>query len=157
MSIIRAYAMPHPPLAVPAVGHGEENKIQKTLTALDKAAEEIAALSPETIIYITPHGTVYSDYFHISPGVKAKGDLARFQASETRFETEYDVELVEEITQLAEKSKFPAGHLGEKDAKLTMGLQCQCGLLTDVFRTIKLSEYHNQAWILRNTDNKRGR
>lgn len=143
MSIIRAYAMPHPPLAVPAVGHGEENKIQKTLTALDKAAEEIAALSPETIIYITPHGTVYSDYFHISPGVKAKGDLARFQASETRFETEYDVELVEEITQLAEKSKFPAGYLGEKDAKLDHGVTVPMWFINRRFqnyKTIRISQ-----------------
>jgi len=120
--ILRAYALPHPPLAVPAVGKGQENKIEKTLSAFDIIAEEITGFSPETIIFITPHSTIYSDYFHISPGNQAKGDFADFNAREVKFDVEYDADFAEEITRLAEKSGLAAGQLGEKNAKLDHGV-----------------------------------
>jgi len=122
MPILRAYALAHPPLAVPAVGRGEECKIQETLSAFDEAAREIAALAPETILFVTPHGVHYSDYFHISPGRSAKGSFARFGAPETRFEVTYDLELAAEIAGLAQKNSIPTGPLGEKDAKLDHGV-----------------------------------
>jgi hypothetical protein len=41
MPVIYACVLPHPPLAVPAVGCGEERKVQKTLDAYDKIAMKI--------------------------------------------------------------------------------------------------------------------
>jgi len=118
MSIIKAYAMPHPPLAVPSVGRGQEKEISKTLAALEEVAAEIASIAPETIIYITPHNVLYSDYFHISPGAAARGDLSRFGASGTKLEVQYDEELVAEISRIAEHNDIPAGTQGERDARL---------------------------------------
>jgi len=118
MPILRAYALPHPPLAVPAVGRGEEQKIQATFLAFDEVARTIAALAPETIIFITPHNVNYADYFHISPGKSAKGSFRRFAAPETHFDVAYDTDLAGEITTLAQN----AGPLGEKDAKLDHGV-----------------------------------
>ena len=123
MSIIKAYTLPHPPLAVPAVGRGKEsNGIPTSLKAMDDVAGEIAELKPETIIYITPHGTVYADYFHISPGGPATGDLGRFGAPEVKFETGYDEELISEIARVAEYNDIPAGTLGERDNSLDHGV-----------------------------------
>ena len=122
MPILRAYALPHPPLAIPGVGRGQEARIQKTLSAFDDAAREIAALAPETVVFVTPHNVLYSDYFHISPGPGAEGDLARFRDRETRFETEYDTELVAEIARLAGQAGLRAGTLGETDARLDHGV-----------------------------------
>ena len=123
MSIVKAYIMPHPPLAVPAVGRGKESKgIPDTLKAMEMAAKEITEIAPETIVYITPHGTVYSDYFHISPGEQAQGDLGRFGAPEITFKTQYDTELIEKISKIAENSSISAGTEGERDAKLDHGV-----------------------------------
>jgi len=123
MAIIKAYTLPHPPLAVPSVGKGRESKeIEKTLNAMDKVAIEIATIAPDTIIFITPHSTVYSDYFHISPGEAARGDLGRFGAPEEVFETDYNVELVREIIRVAEKNNIHAGTQGERDRKLDHGV-----------------------------------
>jgi AmmeMemoRadiSam system protein A/AmmeMemoRadiSam system protein B len=123
MSIIKAYTLPHPPLAVPAVGEGKESKeIKDTLLALSAVAEEIAVIAPETIIYISPHSTVYFDYFHISPGKSATGDLGRFGASQVKFETRYDEELISVISQIAEKNTINAGTKGERDSKLDHGV-----------------------------------
>ena len=122
MAIIRAYALPHPPLAVPGVGRGQEKGISKTLAAFDEVSQEIAELAPETIIFITPHSVLYADYFHISPGASAHGDLVRFGDSGTRFEARYDEKLAEKISSIAEDAGIPAGGLGERDAKLDHGV-----------------------------------
>ena len=121
MSIIRGYFLPHPPLAVPEVGRGKEREIKDTLDALDEVAKEIATLAPETIIYITPHSTVYADYFHISPGTKAKGNLGNFGAGHVKFEVEYDRDLVYEIAASANEDEILAGDIGEEDAGLDHG------------------------------------
>jgi len=122
MPILKAYVFPHPPLAVPAVGQGQEREISKTLKALDEAAGEIATLKPETILFITPHNVVYADYFHISPGDGAKGDLSRFGASLECFAAKYDTGLVEEISQIAYERIIPAGNQGERDSSLDHGV-----------------------------------
>jgi len=123
MSIVKAYTLPHPPLAVPAVGKGKESKeIKDTLSALDAIAVEIAGIAPETIVYVSPHSTVYFDYFHISPGKFATGDLERFGAPEVKFETRYDEELISEITRIAEQNTIHAGTKGERDPSLDHGV-----------------------------------
>ena len=123
MSVIKAYTLPHPPLAVPNVGRGKESKgIPDTLKAMEAVAIEIAKLAPETIVYITPHSTLYADYFHISPGKSAKGDLSRFGAPEVKFDIQYDEELISEISKVAEYNDIPAGTKGERDSNLDHGV-----------------------------------
>ncbi len=125
MAIIGAFMVPHPPIILPEVGHGEEKEISATNAAYEQVADEIAALKPETIIISSPHSVMYADYFHISPGKSAHGDMSRFRAAEVAFDAEYDTELVDEICRLsengAELQSFPAGTMGERDATLDHG------------------------------------
>lgn len=121
MGILAAFMVPHPPMIVPAVGRGGEKQIEKTTRAYERVADEIAALSPDTIIITSPHSVMYADYFHISPGRSAKGDFGRFRASQVRFEEEYDAELVRAIAELAGERGFPAGVMGERDRNLDHG------------------------------------
>ncbi len=121
MSVLAAYMVPHPPLIVPEVGRGGEDEIETTRTAYARAADEIAALEPETILVTSPHAVMYRDYFHISPGTGAEGSFAQFRAPEVRFAVEYDEELVREIAALADAEEFPAGCDGERDAALDHG------------------------------------
>ena len=115
MPVAAAYMVPHPPMIVPRVGKGNEKIIAETIRAYEKAAEDIAALKPETIIITSPHATAYADYFHISPGKGASGDFGRFGAPEESFRERYDTELVREICALAKEARFPAGTEGERD------------------------------------------
>jgi len=144
MSVIKAYTLPHPPLAVPAVGRGKESKeIRDTLNAMDSVAQEIARIAPETIIYITPHSTVYSDYFHISAGAAASGDLGRFGAPEVEFNINYDTELIDEISRVAEQNAVAAGTLGEKDTKLDHGFTVPMWFINNHYkdyRAIRVSQ-----------------
>ena len=121
MAIEAAFMVPHPPLIVPAVGKGGEKQIQETTDAYEKVADEIAKIAPETIIITSPHSTMYTDYFHISPGKGAKGSFARFNAPEVSFDEEYDDKLVDAINDIAYEADFAAGTLGERDPELDHG------------------------------------
>ena len=121
MGIIAAYMVPHPPMIVPDVGQGSEERVRKTIESYDAVAREIAELAPETIIVTSPHATMYRDYFHISPGVGAEGDFGEFRAPGVKFDEVYDHELVNQITALAFEDDFPAGFEGERKKKLDHG------------------------------------
>ena len=118
MPILGAVIVPHPPLILPAVGRGEERGIQATVDAYRKAARLVASWQPEVLIVTTPHLVMYSDYFHISPGLAAAGDMSRFGAPRERLETRYDTDLRREVIALAEREDIAAGTLGERDANL---------------------------------------
>ena len=121
MSVLAAFMVPHPPMIVPAVGRGSEEQVVETTRAYERVAREIAALAPETILITSPHATIYADYFHISPGRKAKGSFADFRAPQVRFEEEYDEELADRISAIAMEEHFPAGTMGEREKKLDHG------------------------------------
>lgn len=116
-----AFMFPHPPIIVPEIGKGEEKKIQKTVEAYHAAARQIAGLKPETIILMSPHQILYSDYFHISPGKNASGDFAQFRAPQVQMQVRYDTEFAEQICKLADAADFPAGTEGERDRRLDHG------------------------------------
>ena len=121
MGIIAAYMVPHPPLIVPDVGRGSEERVRETINSYEAVAREIAELRPETIIITSPHATMYRDYFHISPGVGAEGDFGEFRAPKVAFDEVYDHELVNQITALAFEDDFPAGFEGERKKRLDHG------------------------------------
>ena len=121
MSILAAFMVPHPPMIVPDIGRGSEAQIEETVKAYERVADEVAALKPETIIITSPHSVMYSDYFHISPGRRAKGSFANFRAGHVKFAEEYDEELVDRICLAAVERNFPAGTMGERDSRLDHG------------------------------------
>ena len=102
-----AVIMPHPPIARPLVGRGEEKKIQATLDAYRKASEQIARDAPETIVIISPHNIFFRDAFYISPGETYTDSLSRFGASADRISIPYDTELRNEIIRLCEEKGIP--------------------------------------------------
>ncbi len=121
MPILGAILVPHPPLILPAVGRGQEREIQSTIDAYHAAAKRAASWKPDVLIVTSPHVVMYADYFHLSPGLRAAGNMGAFRASDTRLEVEYDAELRREITDRAEKAGIPAGTLGERDPSLDHG------------------------------------
>ena len=121
MPILGTYIVPHPPVIIPAVGDGREHDIQKTIDAYEEISCRIAELKPETIIVLTPHGVMYSDYMHISPGKSGQGNLAQFGAPGVSIQADYDEEFVSALSFAASSSGVSAGTLGEKDKRLDHG------------------------------------
>ena len=138
MSIIKAFVVPHPPLAVHEVGKGEEEQIRKTIESYQKVAKEIASIKPETIIITTPHTVLYNDYFHISPGQRATGSFSKFGAWHVTFDERYDEELVKEIENYCIEKNFPAGTKGEIDKELDHGTMVPLYFIEKEYKDFKL-------------------
>lgn len=133
-----AFMVPHPPLIVPEIGRGEERKIQDTVDAYHETARRIALLQPETIVLISPHQTMYADYFHISPGDSAGGDFGQFRAGQVKMEVDYDTEFVENLCKLAEAGDIPAGTAGERDRRLDHGTMVPLYFVNQYWKEYKL-------------------
>ncbi|MCR5701285.1 MAG: AmmeMemoRadiSam system protein A [Lachnospiraceae bacterium] len=121
MAIVGAFAVPHPPLIIPEVGRGKEKGIADTINSYEKVSEMIAEMKPETIVIITPHSVMYSDYFHISPGDSAMGSFAHFGAPEVGINAEYDTAFVKKLCVLCAENEVDAGVGGQKDPTLDHG------------------------------------
>ena len=121
MSILGAVIVPHPPLIIPAVGHGREQEVQTTIDAYRTAAKQVAAWEPEVLVVTSPHQIMYTDYFHISPGRGATGDMSAFGAPETKMVVEYDAPLRDEIIRCGEAAGLQVGTLGQRDPYLDHG------------------------------------
>ncbi|HBU12931.1 MAG TPA: extradiol ring-cleavage dioxygenase, partial [Clostridiales bacterium] len=94
MSVVAAFAVPHPPLILPEVGRGEEKTIQKTIDGLDRIGREIAELKPETVVLSSPHALLYADYFHIPESTEYRDNMRRFGAGGLSIAARCDGEFV---------------------------------------------------------------
>ena len=121
MSVVGAIMVPHPPIILPEVGRGEERKISATDEAYRKAAAFVGSLKPETIVLLSPHSVMYADYFHISPGRSARGDMRQFRAPQVQIEVSYDSAFVKNLANAASSAGLPAGTLGERNPELDHG------------------------------------
>ena len=107
-NILRYYLMPHPPLIIPNVGKGQERVIQNTIDACNKVGEEISKLKPETIVIITPHGTMFSDAIAISNEEEIRGNFTQFRDFDTFIEGKIDKEFNQELINLCKEENIPA-------------------------------------------------
>jgi len=138
MAIIGAFMLPHPPIIIPQVGHGEEMKIKKTIEAYLEIAKRIAELRPDTLIVSSPHTTIYADYFHISPGERAYGDFKQFGASNLSIEADYDTDFVQTLIDFVDRQKLPAGTLGERIKSLDHGTLIPLYFINKFYTNYKL-------------------
>ena len=122
MSVVAAFAVPHPPLIVPGVGHGREAEIQKTIDAYREVARRIADLAPETIAISSPHSTSYLDYLHISQGDGASGTFAQFGDRADGSRVTYDRDFIDALCRAADACGLAAGTAGERDPELDWGV-----------------------------------
>ncbi len=138
MSIIATYIVPHPPLIVKEVGKGEELKIQDTIDAYISISKEIASIKPDTIIISSPHAQLYADYFHISPGALATGNLSQFGAIDVKAKVDYDELLINQITKEAEILGISAGIEGELNPSLDHGTMVPLYFLNQFYNEYKM-------------------
>jgi AmmeMemoRadiSam system protein A/AmmeMemoRadiSam system protein B len=138
MALVGAFIVPHPPIIIPEVGKGQEKKVSKTIESYREVAKRIAALKPDTIIITSPHSIMYSDYFHISPGKSARGDLGRFNAKNVAVQATYDTEFVSQLEYTAEREGVEAGTLGEKEPQLDHGTLVPLYFINEFIKDYKL-------------------
>lgn len=102
-NIAGIFIFPHPPIMVEEVGKRETEKVRKTIQGALEAAERIAAIKPDTVVIITPHGTLLRDAMTVSSDERLEGSFFRFGAPEVRLRFDNDLELVDIIMEQADK------------------------------------------------------
>ena len=138
MSVVAAIAVPHPPLILPTVGKGEEQKISRTISSYRQAMKFLSEYKPDTVIVTSPHAPLYADYFHVSGQKSATGDMARFNAPQTKLTAEYDTEFVRELEQMCEAINFPCGTKGLDDYTLDHATFIPLYFLNEVYQNYKV-------------------
>ena len=112
---------PHPPIVVPEVGRDEAVRVAATQLALLELGRRLKDSGAETVVIISPHGSVFENAVGINGRPVLQGDLAHFRAGQVRFELENDLPLVRAIQQ-------QAGGLGLTVVELTPELERQYDL-----------------------------
>lgn len=128
------YTLPHPPIVIPEVGKGEEEKIQNTTDAFNEVAREIALKAPDTIIIITPHGPLFNDAIALSYMKNIKGNLGGFAAPEVKFNLSIDLPLTQKIVQYAGKEDIISVLMTKDTAKTyDMALELDHGTMVPLY------------------------
>ena len=105
--MFNCYITPHPPIIIKEIGGSETLKVSNTINAMEKIADEIAEIKPETIIVISPHGIVFSDACSIFVNKMLYGDFADFGCHDLSYNLNNDNELASEIVKNCKESDIP--------------------------------------------------
>lgn len=110
MGILAAYVVPHPPLIIPAVGHGEERGIQHTIDAYNTVAKRIVQHNPDVVVLTSPHAPLYRDAFHLTTTPELSGTMAQFNAPKTQLDADINLNLVAALQTCFDDQNIP--HVG---------------------------------------------
>lgn len=113
---MKYFLMPHPPIIIPEIGKGREEEVIKTVNSCKEVGDIIEESEVETIIIISPHGTVFRDAISLIKTDYIYGDLGDFGAPEVKFNYYIDLELTDEIINLSVKEEIPVVSLDEKSS-----------------------------------------
>lgn len=138
MSIEAAFILPHPPLIIPDIGRGEERKIQASVDAYKEVVGKIGSIKADTIVLISSHCSIYSDYIHIASGDFYEGTMSRFNAGHLKIKATYDKAFVSALEEGAKKEKIRAGTLGSEPRDMDHGSFIPLYFLNEVYNDFKL-------------------
>jgi AmmeMemoRadiSam system protein A len=88
---------PHPPIIIPEIGGKRLKEAAATVAGMQEMARQAAATSPETLVFLTPHGNVFRDAVSCLGDPHIHGDMANFNAHEVRTSCPNDLELAAAI------------------------------------------------------------
>lgn len=107
MGLLAAYAVPHPPLIVPAVGDGQEAEIADTVVAYEEIARRAAVHDPDIIVIVSPHAPLYRDGFFISNAEEETGSMAQFGQPHVTVTTRGDAEFAQAVADRLARRSIP--------------------------------------------------
>ncbi|MCX5779341.1 MAG: AmmeMemoRadiSam system protein A [Firmicutes bacterium] len=100
--ITYAALSPHPPVIIPEVGRERIHQAEVTIRGMQTMARELVRSEPDTVIFLTPHGNVFSDCISCLLEPQLSGDLGAFGSPEVKSSHPNDLELVKELGKRAE-------------------------------------------------------
>ncbi len=99
--ITYAALSPHPPLIIPYIGGERIREVASTVDGIRAMAREMADSAPETIVFLTPHGNVFSDCISFLSDSELYGDFSLFGSQEKGTRVKNDLNLMAKIGKIA--------------------------------------------------------
>jgi AmmeMemoRadiSam system protein A len=93
---------PHPPIIIPEVGRERIHEAEATVQGMQTMARELVSSEPDTVVFLTPHGNVFSDCISCLLEPQLSGDLGSFGCPEVKSSHPNDLALVQELGKRAE-------------------------------------------------------
>lgn len=108
--------LPHPPVIVPEIGGKNSEKINNIARAMIRIGEDIKEAGIETLVFITPHGNVFSDVISCLATTRLYGDFAHFGCTGIKMEAENDLVLLKNLAKSAADDKIDFLIVDEENA-----------------------------------------
>lgn len=134
IGVCSGFLMPHPPVLLPEIGKGRERDAQKTGAACIKVATLAAGFAPQTVVVISPHAPLFSDYVFVYDEPVLTGSFARFGAPDIVCTAEQDTELRTAILGRLAGEKISAGALSaDRIARMGFDRELDHGILVPLY------------------------
>ncbi|MBI4280844.1 AmmeMemoRadiSam system protein B [Candidatus Uhrbacteria bacterium] len=102
-----AALLPHTPLLVPTVGEQPKKKFPKTVAAYETLSIQLKKQAIQTLVIISPHGSVLPDALSLHLHDQFEGTLTEFGDLVTKISFQPDVALIDETQRLLRKVGQP--------------------------------------------------
>jgi len=95
MNNIKLVALcPHAPIMVPEIGKDNSSDVQTTIDSMTELSRKIVDISPDTIIFVTPHSVFNPYFFSVYSDVCLSGDFRNFRAPQVQMSFENDLDFI---------------------------------------------------------------
>lgn len=108
---------PHPPLIIPAIGGDRLKEVDKTVIGMQQMAKAVVESQPEAIVFLTPHGNVFSDCITCLGSATLKGNFSRFGYHDIIYSRSNDLTFIKEIISMANDRDINFIKIDEKIAR----------------------------------------
>lgn len=137
------FLMPHPPVIIPEVGRGGEERVISTVNACKQVGERIKAITPDTIIVITPHGVVFKDAIAMVTSQNIQGDFGRFGAPQVEMNCNIDLKLTTSIIDNANNYGISVAGIDERtSARYNVPFQLDHGAMVPLYYVENMKNYN---------------
>lgn len=120
--IVFGCIVPHPPLLVPDIGHGQEKAISDTIAALEKLSGMLSESHPDTLLVISPHGASLTDAMGVATCKEITGSLGSWGSHLADFRFDNDLEFVKALQEECKAASIPLESIGKKSYSLDHGV-----------------------------------
>lgn len=136
MTILGGALVPHPPTLIAAGVTAEETaELSPIRQSMEALSAKVAALRPETVVFVSPHGSCFTDAFAIKRVLELQGSL---HDGETKVRAVCDLELVDGICREAEDLGISVVAVAPGEEHFEFSLQLDHGVTVPLYFLNKL-------------------
>jgi aromatic ring-opening dioxygenase LigB subunit len=135
MAIVFSAITPHSPILIPQIGKDNLSQLKQTLNSFNKLQRSLIKSGAETILLISPHGTIQADAFSINLSPKFSCNFEDFGDFATRKTWTANIGLIHKLKESLE-TKAPLQLISDPD--LDYGTAVPLYLLTKKIPNIKV-------------------